>query len=622
MIPSASTVEKRISKLLQKLEQHEIDVYLVPSMDEHLNEFVPQYKQRLKAITGFSGSAGTALFRRCGKHQLFVDSRYHLQAGHEVAEDWFVAQKLGLEGVPTVEQWLVREANRQQSLKIGFDPFTMSPKTYRLYLKNLKSSDSRLIPIIPNLIDQVWEDRPQAPCQPFYLLDLSWTGETTAGKLERIREKMHECGVQALVLSKLDEIAWITNSRGNDIDCNPVFEAYCVIDLNQAFCFTLAEVTPEVQRSMNNWFQFKPYAAYEEHLQSLSNLKIWLDPASTTMGTYLALHKKGQTHQERAGSQYERENPVVLMKALKNHTEIKQIRKAHHYAACGKIRSFVKLYDQLERGVFVSERSYAESLYQEYSRQEGFVDLSFPTIAGFAENSAIVHYSNPSAEKQLMGRNMLLVDSGIQIAGGTTDDTRTLAIGEPTARQKTIYTRVLQSHIRLALQKFPAGTHGASLDAVARSPLWNEGMDYGHGTGHGVGAFLNVHEGPHNISPLSHNVDLRAGMIVSNEPGYYETGWGGVRLENLYVVVPCDELPSHPGGKSWLQFDSLTMIPFDRRLIDPRLLQEDERRWLQDYHQRVWDEISSYLQGRDLEWLKEACQPIKKYTSPGGRGQG
>ena len=160
------------------------------------------------------------------------------------------------------------------------------------------------------------------------------------------------------------------------------------------------------------------------------------------------------------------------------------------------------------------------------------------------------------------------------------------------------------------------------LDAVARSPLWNEGMDYGHGTGHGVGAFLNVHEGPHNISPLSHNVDLRAGMIVSNEPGYYETGWGGVRLENLYVVVPCDELSPHPGGKSWLQFDSLTMIPFDRRLINPRLLQEDERRWLQDYHQRVWDEISSYLQGRDLEWLKEACQPIKKYPSPGGRGRG
>ena len=611
MNPSTTIVEKRILKLLQKLDQHEIDVYLVPSMDEHLNEFVPEYKQRLKAITGFTGSAGTALFCRVGKHQLFVDSRYHLQAGQEVSEKWFDVQKAGLEGVPTVEQWLARQEKRQQSLRVGFDPFTMTPKSHRLFLKNLQSPDSRLIPVFPNLVDQVWEDRPQAPCQPIYLLDSSWTGETTAAKLERIRQTMHDGGVQALVLTKLDEIAWLTNLRGEDIDCNPVFEAYCVIDQEQAFCFTLAEASREVRQSLKNWIQFKPYAAYKDHLLSLSNSKIWLDPTSTTMGTYLALHKTGQTRQESARSRYEKENPIVLMKALKNPVEIKQIRKAHHCAACGKIRSFVKLHDQLRRGEFVSERSYAESLHEEYSREAGFVDLSFPTIAGFAENGAIVHYSNPSAAKQLKGNHMLLVDSGIQIAGGTTDDTRTLAIGEPTARQKTIYTRVLQSHIRLALQKFPAGTHGASLDAVARSPLWNEGMDYGHGTGHGVGAFLNVHEGPHNISPLSHSMDLRAGMIVSNEPGYYETGWGGIRLENLYVVEPCEELPPHPGGKSWLQFDPLTMIPFDRQLIDSQLLQAIELQWLQDYHQRVWDEISGYLDGRNLEWLKEACQPVE-----------
>ena len=611
MIPSTAMVEKRISQLLQKLEQHNLDVYLVPSMDEHLNEFVPEYKQRLKAITGFSGSAGMALFCLNGIHHLFVDSRYYLQAEQEISEVRFVVHKLGMEGVPTVEKWLAQEEKQQKSLRVGFDPFTMTPKTHRLYLKNLKSSDSRLIPILPNLIDQVWEDRPQAPCQPFYLLDPSWTGETTSTKLGRVREKMNECGVQALVLTKLDEIAWLTNLRGKDIDCNPVFEAYCVIDLDQAFCFTLAEAPREVQQSMKNWFHFKPYAAYKDYLQSLSNVKIWLDPTSTTMGTYLALHKKGKTRQEAAQSQYERENPVVLMKALKNPTEIKQIRKAHHFAACGKIRSIVKLYDQLQQGVFVSERSYAESLYEEYCREEGFVDLSFPTIAGFAENGAIVHYSNPSAEKQLKGSHMLLVDSGIQIAGGTTDDTRTLAIGKPTVRQKSVYTKVLQSHIRLALQKFPTGTHGASLDAVVRSSLWNEGMDFGHGSGHGVGAFLNVHEGPQNISPLSHSMDLRAGMIVSNEPGYYETGWGGVRLENLYVVITCEELPPHPGGQSWLQFDPLTMIPFDRRLIDSQLLQPNELQWLQNYHRRVWEEISGYLQGRDLEWLKEACQPIE-----------
>lgn len=609
MTHSNAIVEKSISKLLAQLERHQIDVYLVPSLDEHLNEFVPDYKQRLKAITGFSGSAGFAVFCRRGKHQLFVDSRYHLQAEQQIPMALFEVQKLGLSGVPTVEKWLTQEEARQGSLKVGFDPFTMTPKTYRLYRKSFQKTDSRLVPMTPNLVDQVWQDRPQAPQKPFYCIDESWSGESAASKLNRVREKMVVAGVQALVLSKLDEIAWLTNLRGSDIDCNPVFEGYCVVEPHQATCFSLAEASQEVQDHLKGSFEFKPYATYQQHLQSLSNAKIWLDPSSTTMGTYFTLHP--EDHPEKIeDSQYEKENPIVLFKALKNSTEIQQIRKAHHHAACGKIRSFVKLYTHLEQGKSISEKGYAEMLHAEYAQEEGFTDLSFPTIAGFAENGAIVHYSNPSEAKKLEPGQLLLVDSGIQIAGGTTDDTRTLTIGEPTEKQKRLYTKVLQSHIRLALQKFPAGTKGSALDAVARSPLWNEGLDYGHGTGHGVGAFLNVHEGPQNISPLSHTMDLRPGMIVSNEPGYYETDWGGIRLENLYVVVPLEGMPAHPGGKSWLTFDPLTMIPFDHQLIDPLLLEANELHWLNAYHQRVWDEISGYLEGSALNWLKEACQPM------------
>lgn len=602
--------EASISQLVQHLQKEQIDVYIVPSMDEHLNEFVPAYKQRLQAITGFSGSAGVALLCRQGKHPLFVDSRYHLQAGQQIPNHLFDVQKLGLPQVPTVEQWLSQAEDQQGTLKVGFDPFTLTPKTYRLYGKSLQKADSKMTPILPNLVDQFWPDRPKAPQNPFYLIDEAWSGESTPAKLKRLREKMAEAGVQALVLTKLDEIAWLTNLRGSDIACNPVFEGYCVIEMEQATCFSLAPAPPKVQGQLQESFQFKPYSYYSKHLKSLSNVKIWLDPASTTMGTYLTLHQNDPTAKEITESLHEKENPIVLFKALKNPTEIRQIRTAHRHAACGKIRSFVRLYEHLEQGTPISEKGYADLLHAEYSKEEGFADLSFPTISGFAENGAIVHYSNPSATKMLQAGHLLLVDSGIQIAGGTTDDTRTLTMGEPTQRQKEIYTKVLQSHIRLALQKFPAGTKGSALDAVARSPLWNAGLDYGHGTGHGVGAFLNVHEGPHHISPLSHSMDLRPGMVVSNEPGYYEADWGGIRLENLYVVVPLEGMPPHPGGKAWLTFDPLTLIPFDRQLIDPKQLQADELQWLEAYHQRVWNEIASHLQGKDLEWLKNACQPI------------
>jgi Xaa-Pro aminopeptidase len=295
------------------------------------------------------------------------------------------------------------------------------------------------------------------------------------------------------------------------------------------------------------------------------------------------------------------------MKAVKNAAEVASMRDAHQQAAVAKIRSLARLERLLAAGQRVSEQAYATMLHEEYSSTAGFSDLSFTTIAAAGANGAIVHYSQASPDILLRDGELFLVDSGVQVYGGTTDDTRTVSVGTPTDRQRQLYTLVLRCHIQLAQQKFPEGTSGLVLDAVARSLMWNAGLDYGHGTGHGVGAFLNVHEGPQRLAPRGSEEPLQAGMVISNEPGYYEPGWGGIRLENLYVVMSDDDLPPHPSGKKWLRLESLTLIPFDKHLIVWEHLAPAERAWLAQYHQRVWETISPLLSGEDWEWLREAC---------------
>ena len=327
---------------------------------------------------------------------------------------------------------------------------------------------------------------------------------------------------------------------------------------------------------------------------------VWLDPSGTTMGTRLMLHEEQKL--------LERANPTVALKAIKNEKEIAAARNSHRHAAAAKIRSFKRMQDAIRAGETVSEAGYSQILYDEYASEEGFCDLSFTTIAAAGPNGAIVHYADASPDVPLRDGELFLVDSGVQLMGGTTDDTRTVIVGEPSQRQKEVYTLVLKGHINLAMQKFPEGTGGVALDALARTFLWNAGLDFGHGTGHGVGAFLNVHEGPQRISPRGADEPFKVGMIVSNEPGYYEAGWGGVRLENLYVVVPDEEMPGHPDGRKWLGMESLTLIPFEKKLIDWDQLSTSELRWLEGYHRRVWDTIAPMLEGEDREWLREACQ--------------
>ncbi len=295
------------------------------------------------------------------------------------------------------------------------------------------------------------------------------------------------------------------------------------------------------------------------------------------------------------------------MKATKNSAEIAAMRNAHVHAAVAKIRSLARLERQIAAGQRVSELAYANMLYEEYASEAGFSDLSFTTIAAAGPNGAIVHYSQASPEVELHHGELFLVDSGVQVLGGTTDDTRTVSIGTPTDRQQQLYTLVLRCHIALARQKFPEGTSGVALDGITRALLWNAGLDYGHGTGHGVGAFLNVHEGPQRISTRGSDEPLLPGMVVSNEPGYYEEGWGGIRLENLYVVERDDDMPPHPSGKRWLRLHTLTLIPFDKRLIEWSQLTEAERHWLARYYEQVEEIVGPRLSGADREWLREAC---------------
>ena len=592
----------RLEAMYQLMKNAQVDAYLVLSSDAHLNEYTPEYSRRRTAITGFRGSAGDALICPEGNH-IFVDSRYYLQADEEVDSTKFRVHKLGLSGEHTLSQWLTEMERERGSIRVGFDPFVVSTQAHAAYSEALRSPDSELVPIDANLVDTVWEDQPVPPSNPIYALLEAVTGSSVAEKLSNVRKEMMEAGVDLLVLTKLDEIAWVTNLRGSDIAFNPVFEAYLVIDMERATCFARTTPPREVENALNSLVEFQPYEAYVESMKQAGTKAsgtVWLDPSGTTMATRLLLNAEQKIH--------EKPNPVVLLKAIKNDAEIAASRESHRHAAAAKIRSFKGLEDKMRSGQKVSELDYSHLLHEEYSSEDGFYDLSFTTIAAAGVNGAIVHYADANPDVLLRDGEMLLVDSGVQMLGGTTDDTRTVILGTPTQRQKQVYTLVLRGHINLAMQRFPEGTGGIALDALARTHLWNSGLDYGHGTGHGVGAFLNVHEGPQRIAPRGADEPMKVGMIVSNEPGYYEAGWGGVRLENLYVVATDDEMPAQPDGKRWLRLDPLTLIPFDTSLIDWEQLSNAERLWLGGYHQEVWDTISPMLGDEDRQWLWEKCQ--------------
>lgn len=601
--PPAAPIARRLSALRGRMAALSLDVYLVPSADEHQNEYLPAHKRRREAISGFSGSAGDAAIGRNEVH-LFVDSRYHLQADGEVDPALIQVHKLGLAGVLDLFGWLKAHEQQAGPLRVGYDPLVVSLRTAERIREALARPESRVVPVDGNLVDAVWDGRPAPPRTRVYRLADEVTGEPVVDKLARVRAELERRKVGLLVLSRLDDIAWLTNLRGADIPYNPVFEAYLALERERAVCFTDRPLADPVRAGLPDQVQFRPYGELGAGLADAvgrlagSGLGVWIDRDGTSEGIQLLLKD--------ATLVTDSPNPVVRLKALKNPVEVQLSRAGHLKSGAAKVRSFSILAGWLAEGRKVSEAAYADLLAEEYAKEEGFSELSFNTIAAYGSNGAIVHYGTPDPAAWLEPGGLFLVDSGIQVLGATTDDTRTIAIGAPTAEQRRRFTDVLRGHIRLALQVFPEGTSGQMLDVLARAPLWNEGADYGHGTGHGVGAFLNVHEGPQSISSRG-TVPFEPGMIVSNEPGYYRAGWGGIRLENLYVVEEALGLAPHPGGKRWLRMSPLTMIPFDLKLVDWGRMSADEQSWLREYHGRVWDLLAPRLADPHRLWLRAAC---------------
>jgi Xaa-Pro aminopeptidase len=616
---NSQAVQAKFAALHLLLQEHRLNAYLIPSADEHLNEYLPEAKRRRDWISGFTGSAGDLLV---GQDQawLFVDSRYHEQAELEVDRSLIQVSKLGLEEQKTLEETLEelgKEAIKTgTTFQLGFDPFTIAITQFRSLQQRLEPWGIVLVPLTENLVDRVRLQHPWAETEPlpafadsklFYLPDAA-TGEPIQQKLKRVREEIQKSNAEFLPVTKLDQIAWLYNLRGWDVPYNPVFIAYTVITQDSAFLFTnLERINPELRQLLQEQITLLPYEQYVETLKSLvgrSPCRVLLDPQRTTMGTYQTLTSE---EVKTTCQLVETSNPIEGMKARKNSVELEQMRLANLKASRAKTRTLKWLSDRVAQKQKLTEADVAATVEQFYAEEEGFQGLSFNTISGAGSNSSIVHYGTPNPERVLQPGEFLLLDSGAQYAAGTTDDTRTVIIGDPTPAQLERYTEVLKAHINCAMQRFPKGTTGAQLDGIARSTLWFAGLDYGHGTGHGVGAFLNVHEGPNGISKRV-SEPLEPGMITSVEPGFYEPGWGGIRIENLYVVKDLTEPnpeSSEPPKTRWYGFESLTYIPFDNRLIDLNRLNDQQRSWLEAYNQAVVEKLSPALSQEEVEWLEK-----------------
>lgn len=622
---SVAILEK-MTALRSLLATHQLDGYLVPAADEHLNEYLPAAKQRRIWLSGFSGSAGDLLVGQ-GWAWLFVDSRYYEQSDLEVDPALMQVSKLGLEQQKTLDETLEavgREAIKAGStFRLGFDPFTITINQFRSFEKQLEPSGVTLVPLTGNLVDRVRLQQPWLDAEPlpayadsklFYLSD-ALTGETIAQKLKRVRDDLQKANAAILPITKLDQIAWLYNLRGWDVPYNPVFIAYTIVTATDAYLFTNLDRIPlDLQEFLNAQVTLLPYEAYAETLKALAaqapNQRVLLDPKHTTMGTHALLTDPAAAI---ACKISEANNPIEGMKARKNAIEITQMQQANLKASRAKTRTLKWVSDQFNSGQALTEADVAATVERFYAEEADFQGLSFNTIAGAGANSSIVHYGTPNPQRVLHPGEFLLLDSGAQYASGTTDDTRTLMVGDPTPEQIDRYTEVLKAHINCAMQRFPKGTTGAQLDGIARSTLWFAGLDYGHGTGHGVGAFLNVHEGPNGISKKV-SEPLEPGMVTSIEPGFYKPGWGGIRIENLYVVkdlTPPDETPAADATDLnklfWYSFESLTYIPFDQRLIDRDRLNDRQRAWLEHYNEAIVAKLTPTLSSDEAAWLRDAC---------------
>jgi Xaa-Pro aminopeptidase len=583
--------------LRAQLARQGLDGVFIPHDDEYQNEYLPACYERLAWATGFTGSAGAAFAFR-DSAIVFVDGRYTLQVKQQLAPGLFTVGDLV---DPGAFGWLARQ--NLSGKTIGYDPKLMSPDALDKLVDAAGKAGARLVATEANPIDAAWQGRPTEPMHAVVPHDVKYAGESSSAKRLRLGKMLAEQKVDAAVITSPASLAWLFNIRGGDVSRTPLplGRAFLFADGQAELFIHPKKVGPELVAHLGNEVTLRPEDAVEEQLATLKGKRVSVDPSMASAWFFNTLGKVG-AHVVRAA------DPVMLPRARKNAVEVEGMRQAHRRDGAALSR-FLRWFDAHGQTGEVTEIDCAMKVEEFREKTGELQDLSFNSISSTGPNAAINHYRpDTSTNRKLERGSLFLLDSGGQYLDGTTDVTRTMAIGEPSHEMKDRNTRVLKGHIALSRVRFPKGTSGSALDALARLSLWEAGLDYDHGTGHGVGAYLGVHEGPHRVAKAPNAVALEPGMVLSNEPGYYKANAWGIRIENLQVVTEPSALPG--GEREMLGFETLTLAPFDRRLILPDLLTQQERAWVDAYHARVLAEVGPLLQGDDRAWLAEACRPL------------
>lgn len=589
-------INERIRLLRETFSPNHISAFIIPSTDPHLSEYVAPHWQSREWISGFTGSAGTVVITR-EKAGLWTDSRYFLQAAEQIEGTEYTLYREMLPGTPSINEFISNELRPGEA--VGIDGKMFSAEQVMQLETYLRSQNIR-VELCKDPMDDIWNDRPPLPNTPAFIYDLKYAGKDCDEKIAAIRGEMKKQKAESFFLSSLDEIAWALNLRGQDIHCNPVVISYLLITQNEIIFFIDPQkLTKEVGEYLHkHHITVKDYAETERYLSTLKAANILLNPAKTNFAAYAAINSDCRIICHNS--------PVTLMKALRNEQEIAGIHAAMKRDGVALVRFLIWLEKAVPTGK-ESELSIDKKLHELRAEQDLYMGESFDTIAGYKGHAAIVHYeATQETNARLLPKGFLLLDSGAQYLDGTTDITRTIALGELTEEEKTDYTLVLKGHIALAKAIFPVGTRGTQLDVLAHMPLWQHKLNYLHGTGHGVGHFLSVHEGPQSIRTNENPTTLRPGMVTSNEPGVYRGGSHGVRTENLTLV-------RNAGAGmygDYLEFETITLCPIDKKGILPEMLTLEEKDWLNEYHKKVYDTLSPELNEEEKQWLQEATSPI------------
>ena len=589
-------MKARLDAVRAELKKQGLDGFIVPHADEFQNEYLPPSAERLTWLTGFTGSAGVAVVL-AEKAAAFTDGRYTLQIKEQVDAALYDIRHIKDE---PPKDWVAE--NLPEGGRLGYDPWLHTEKSLEVWRKAAEKAGGELVAAESNPLDAVWADRPQAPAAPVAPHDLAFTGESSQDKRKRIGETLKEKGADTAIITAPDSVAWLLNVRGGDVNHTPLPLSFAILyaDGRAEWFIDPAKTESGLTEHLGDEVTLRSYDEFEPALWALGNSRVLADPAATAALVFERLGK--------AGAKIVKDSdPCQLPKACKNKVEIDGARAAHRRDGVALTRFLAWLAAEAPKGG-LSEIAAADRLRSYRDEGENIRDLSFRTISGSGPNSAVVHYSvTPESDRMLGGGELYLIDSGAQYLDGTTDVTRTVAIGDPTPEMRDRFTRVLKGHIAIATAHFPEGTSGSQLDILARHALWQAGLDYDHGTGHGVGSYLGVHEGPQRISKIPNKVALKPGMIVSNEPGYYKEGAWGIRIENLVCVTQVEIAGAE---KDMLGFETLTLAPIDRNLVEESLLSAAETEWLNAYHARVKETLGPLVDKKTAKWLAAATQPI------------